>query len=91
MHYLKKELYTRAREDSSIFEFLQEGSLDGIWYWDLENPEHEWMSPRFWTILGYDPEEKKHLASEWQTLIHLEDLETALDNFRKHCADPAHP
>lgn len=30
-HYLKTELYRLIREDESIFEFLQRGSLDGIW------------------------------------------------------------
>jgi PAS domain S-box-containing protein len=91
MNYLKKELYNLIKEDSSIFEFLQEGSLDGMWYWDLENPEQEWMNPRFWQILGYNPDEKKHLASEWQNLIFQDDLQVALENFKRHCADPKHP
>jgi PAS domain S-box-containing protein len=90
-HYLKKELYEQIQKDVSVFEFLQNGSLDGIWYWDLENPENEWMSDRFWTILGYDPAEKKHLASEWQGLIHPDDLQVAFSNFKKHCEDPNHP
>lgn len=90
-HYLAKELYERVRTDSDLFEFLQNGSLDGIWYWDLENPEHEWMSPRFWELFGYDPADKEHLASEWQDMIHPEDLATSLDNFEKHKADPSHP
>lgn len=90
-HYLKKELYELVQRDSSIFEFLQSGSLDGIWYWDLERSENEWMSPQFWTTLGYDPKKKKHLASEWQDLINPDDLQTALTNFEKHCIDPNHP
>jgi PAS domain S-box-containing protein len=90
-HYLQKELYERIQMDPSIFEFIQSGSLDGIWYWDLENPENEWMSSRFWETLGYDPGGKKHLASEWQDLIHPEDLKVTLDNFKMHCADPEHP
>jgi len=40
-HYLEEELYQLVQRDRSIFEFLQSGSLDGIWYWDLENPENE--------------------------------------------------
>jgi diguanylate cyclase (GGDEF)-like protein/PAS domain S-box-containing protein len=91
MNYLQKELYELIKSDPSIFEFLQEGSLDGIWYWDLENVESEWMSPRFWALFGYDPSEKKHLASEWQGMIDPEDLEIALDNFTKHCENPDHP
>ncbi len=90
-HYLEKELFQRVREDPSIFEFLQRGSLDGIWYWDLENPEHEWMSPRFWEVLGQDPTTKRHLASEWQDLIHPEDLARATDNAHRHFEDPSVP
>jgi len=90
-HYLKRELYDAFANSPELFDFLQGGSLDGIWYWDLERPEHEWLSPRFWTLLGYDPAEKKHLASEWQDLIHPDDLEVALRNFSLHCGDPSHP
>ena len=90
-HYLKKELYSLVQQNTSIFEFLQLGSLDGIWYWDLETQNDEWMSPEFWKLLGFNPSEKKHLASEWQDLIFIEDLKEAIENFNKHCADPNHP
>ena len=90
-NYLKSELDQRLQSDTALFDFLQAGSLDGIWYWDIEHPENEWMSPRFWELFGYDPETKKHLSSEWQEMIHPDDLQVALDNFHKHCADPNHP
>ena len=90
-HYLKEELYSLVREDPAIFEFLQNGSLDGIWYWDLESPEHEWMSPRFWEVFGYEPDSKPHLAEAWQDMIDPDDLKTALENFTEHCEDPNHP
>lgn len=90
-NYLKKELYDLTKNDTKIFEFIQSGSLDGIWYWDLEDSENEWMSPKFWETLGYDPEEKKHMASEWQNIIFKEDLNLAFSNFEKHCADPTYP
>ena len=89
--YLQDELYSQIKTDSSIFEFLENASLDGIWYWDLENPEYEWMSDRFWQVLGYDPDEKKNLSSEWQNIINPEDLERAKANFVAHCNDPSHP
>ena len=90
-HYLKKELYDLIQSNPDIFEFIQNGSLDGLWYWDLEAPEHEWMNPRFWELMGYNPDDKEHLASEWQDLIHPEDLQTAMENFNAHCEDPNHP
>lgn len=90
-NYLKNELYDLIKTDTGIFDFIQSGSLDGIWYWDIENPENEWMSPKFWETLGYDPQEKKHFASEWQDIIFQEDLKLAIENLEKHCADPNHP
>ncbi len=80
-HYLKQELYELLRTDARVFEFLQAGSLDGIWYWDLESPEDEWMSPRFWEILGWDPAEREHKSAEWQDLIHPDDLPEALGEY----------
>lgn len=90
-NYLRKELYERIRRDESLFEFLQQGSLDGIWYWDIEYPDQEWMSPGFWATLGYDPDTKPHLASAWRDLINPDDLRVALENFQKHCENPEHP
>ncbi|WP_147127065.1 hybrid sensor histidine kinase/response regulator [Shimia ponticola] len=90
-HYLEEELETLVQTDPAIWQFLREGSLDGVWYWDLEDPEHEYMSPEFWQLFGFNPAEKKHLAAEWQDLIFPEDLELAKENVAKHCADPNHP
>ncbi len=90
-NYLENELYERMRTDNELFGFLLQGSLDGAWYRDIEHPEQEWINNRFWELLGFDPSEKKHLASEWQDLIFPEDLEVAMKNFKLHCADPDHP
>lgn len=90
-HYLKTEFYEKIKKDSIIFDFLEENSLDGVWYWDLENPQNEWMSPKFWQVLGYLPEEKEHLASQWQEIIFPEDLKKATENFYKHYENPNYP
>ena len=90
-HYLEAELDSLAQVDESMWRFLQQGSLDGCWYWDLEDPENEWMSPEFWELFGVDPATKKHDPAEWQDLIFPEDRDLALENFRRHCEDPSHP
>lgn len=90
-NYLKKELYSLMLKDSSIFEFITSNALDGMWYWDLENPENEWMDDKFWKTLGYNPKKMPHKAAAWQNIIHPDDLKTATDNFIKHCEDPNHP
>ena len=91
VHYLKNELYELIKKDERIFDFIQEGSLDGIWYWDLEHPENEWMSPKFWQVLGYNPEKMPHQSSAWQDIINQDDLKRATDNFHKHLKDPENP
>ena len=90
-NYLKEELYELIKNDESIFDFIQETSLDGLWYWDLENPEEEWMNPKFWTVLGYNPDEMPHKSTAWQNIINQDDLKVAIENFTRHCEDPDHP
>lgn len=90
-NYLQRELDDLIQTDGATWQFIQQGSLDGVWYWDLENPENEWMSPEFWRTLGVNPAEKTHNPAEWQDIIFQEDLPLALENFEAHCADPTHP
>jgi PAS domain S-box-containing protein len=89
--YLKKELYSKIQSDENIFDFIQDSALDGLWYWDLENPENEWMNARFWTVLGYNPDEMPHKSAAWQGIINQDDLKIASDNFIRHCENPNHP
>ncbi|SHJ12186.1 PAS domain S-box protein [Aquimarina spongiae] len=90
-NYLKRELYALLKQDESIFDFIQQSALDGLWFWDLKNPENEWMNPKFWATLGYDPEIMPHKASSWQDIINQDDLALAIENFDKHCKNPKHP
>ncbi|WP_455755829.1 PAS domain-containing protein [Sulfurimonas sp.] len=90
-HYLKQELYKLIQTDIKYFEFILNYSLDGMWYWDLEKPENEWMNPRFWETLGYNPKEMKHLTSEWKDIIFEDDLKVATENFYKHIEDERNP
>ncbi len=90
-HYLERELYDLIRSGPLAFDFLQNGSLDGLWYWDLERPEHTWMSPRLKEVLGFADHEVPNTAEWWQSRLFPEDLALALENYRKHLEDPAHP
>lgn len=90
-NYLKAELTDLIQSDESTWNFIQQGSIDGIWYWDLEDPANEWMSPELWELFGIDPATKTHCPDEWQDIIFPEDLALALKNFEAHCADPECP
>lgn len=78
-----KEMTQRLSDETGVLKSVAEFSTDGFWDWHLQE-DYEYMSPRFWEILGYDPSTKKHKPSEWQKIIHPEDLKKALKIFDKH-------
>lgn len=88
MNYLQKELYDLVKKESNIFDFIQESALDGLWYWDLEKMEEEWMNSKFWTTLGYDPKLMPHKSNAWQHIINQEDLQSAFAKVQLHLANP---
>lgn len=90
-HYLKKELYELVKADNTIFDFIQESSLDGIWYWDLDKPEEEWMSPKFWSVLGYDYKDMPHNPSAWRDIVNDYDFKLANELIIKHFENPEIP
>lgn len=90
-HYLYTELQALLKRDGKFFEFLENSSLAGTWFWDLENPKRKWMSPAFWQTLGYSVTSKHHPTIEWQNIIHQDDLKSAFKTLEKHCADSTHP
>ena len=91
IHPLHRELLELIKNDESFFSFVEQSALDGMWLWDLTCPKHKWMSENFWKTLGYEPAEKQHLASEWQNIIHPDDLSLVKENIQKHCDNPSHP
>lgn len=89
-HYLETEL-AQLLNGPDGFSVLDDVLLDGIWYWDLENPDDEYMSPGFWKTLGFDPAEKRHLAKEWMSLILPDDCAKAQAKVQKHIENPRVP
>ena len=70
---------------SDILLFLQDGLHDG--YWDSHfQTGYEYMSPRFWQMLGYQPDEKAHNPNEWKSICHPIDLELAQTDLEAHIA-----
>ena len=90
-HYLERELHSLIRSDDTLFPFIDQGVLDGIWYWDIEQPDNEWYSPSFCRLFGYDEAEVPHESSWWQERVHPDDLKLALVNLERHRADPDFP
>ncbi|MEO0772196.1 MAG: PAS domain-containing sensor histidine kinase [Pseudomonadota bacterium] len=89
-HYLEVELDELIASGDIAWDFLRQKSLDGVWYWNIEDPETGWLSPEFWHLVGIDPTDPDHDPAIWQNIIFPEDLAIEEENFYKHCADPNH-
>eukprot|EP00750_Incisomonas_marina_P018273 INCI2797.1.p2 GENE.INCI2797.1~~INCI2797.1.p2 ORF type:complete len:929 (+),score=166.08 INCI2797.1:288-3074(+) len=76
---------TRLRVAQSQSKAFLEMSFDGYFDWHI-NEDYEYMSPRFWEIFGYKPEEKEHKPSAWQDMIFKEDLADVMKRFDRHVA-----
>lgn len=79
----RKEIADKLEAAEFITETLIESSYDGYWDWHIKD-DYEYMSPRFWEMFGYKPEEKKHYPSEWQKILTPESLERSQEAFEKH-------
>ncbi len=89
--YLQDELYARLQVEPGLFDFIQSHAAHGLWYWDLTQPENEWMNPAFWWTLGYDPAEMPHSPQAWQHIIFEDDLHRVEFAVEKHLSNPDQP
>ena len=69
---LLKELETQKNR----FELAIDGTLDGLWDWDMVN-NTMFHSARFATMLGYAPDELPNTVEAWSSLLHPEDAQKA--------------
>lgn len=87
--YLKKELYATVGADATIFEFLQNAPLDGLWYADLRAFGDGWVNDKFWRSLGYGPGQEPADQAAWHRLMHPDDLAAARQQVEACVQDPA--
>ena len=78
-HPLKMELYHKIQSGPQTLSWLEQCSLDGVWYWDLNNMQQAWFSPKFKQMLGFSPHEDiEHFISHDNRL--LEEITNLLDS-----------
>jgi PAS domain S-box-containing protein len=87
-HYLEEELFLLIKKDNEVFDFIQDFALDGLWYWDLDNPDNEWMNKKFWITLGYEPGELPYSPSSWNKLVYEKDLNKINKLVTKYLKNP---
>lgn len=50
---LNRDLAHLLKNDDRVFDFIQTYALDGLWFWNTNVQEVDWVNPKFSTVLGY--------------------------------------
>ncbi len=72
--------------DQAVFAQLEEAAVDAMFLYDLADPTRQYVSPRFWSILGYDSPETIPKGGDWQTVANVEDLRSFKSAVEQHVA-----
>lgn len=68
---------------TNALQFVMDNILAGYWDWDIETGD-EVLSDSWKRMFGYEPDELPNRVETWIDLIFPEDLEIAMDNYKKH-------
>ena len=74
MDYLETELLGLQQAEDTVFDFIQESTLAGLWFWDLDDAEHRWGNDKFWQTMGYPAGAGSNQPAAWAAAIGPDDL-----------------
>ncbi|MBD2485239.1 PAS domain S-box protein [Planktothrix sp. FACHB-1365] len=72
------------KESEQRFERAIKGSNDGIWDWFDIHQEQIWYSPRFFEIMGYQPNEFQPTLTRFRNFIHPDDRQSVFQTIENH-------
>jgi len=71
------------QESEERYRLTLDAANDGIWDWDYTTG-NAFFSPRWYTMLGYEPDELPGSYATWRSLLHPGDLERAEEHIQTH-------
>jgi len=77
---------TQLEHQHELLALALDATSDGIWTWHIPTGE-AFFSPRYFTMLGYEPDELPSAYDTWVNLLHPEDREGTECAIRKHITD----
>ncbi len=78
----KKDI-TEQREADERLQLAMDSTNHGFWDWDLDTGK-TYFSPRYYTMLGYEPGDLPMEYATWERLLHPDEMETVLTRIREN-------
>ncbi len=78
-----ESLEVRGAESRKILKQVMDAVEDGLWDWNLQTSECS-FSARWYTMLGYTPDELPASYETWKRLVHPDDIGRAEEALRHH-------
>ncbi|MFO7558211.1 MAG: PAS domain S-box protein [Desulfobacterales bacterium] len=79
----KKMMEDALKKNEERFNFAIEASDDGLWDYNFQTGE-SYFSPRYYTMLGFEPYELPQAYETWSGLLHPEDRESVETRILDH-------
>lgn len=83
----RHQIQRRLVESEERFKLAVEGLDDGLWDWEIDKREI-YFSPNWKKMLGYEDQALSNSIKTWRNLIHPEDLDRVLSEFKLCLSTP---
>jgi PAS domain S-box-containing protein len=77
----EKAMQKQLKKSEERLNLAMDAAEHGFWDWDLDT-NNVYMSPRYFTMLGYAPGELSMSFETWKNLLHPEDQVSIVDQIR---------
>jgi len=81
-----KQAQNSLRQSEERLKLALKATNDGLWDWHLPTGKAV-FSPRYYTMLGYEPDEFPATYDSWRSLVHPEDIEETERIINTHIQD----
>ena len=78
----RKKAYEALKKSEERLNMTLDAVNDGIWEWNLQTNDTV-FNPRYFTMLGYEPDEFPQNYASWKSLIHPDDLDRAEQDIKR--------
>ena len=85
IHIQRKKDEKELRKSRERLELALEAASEGLWDWNLATNE-VYFSPRWYTLLGYEPFEFPQSYESWEKLLHPDDRDAVVSTVKKQIA-----